>query len=468
MSKGPSKNEIKSATVDDVVLRSHLDKADASEFSFRMAAYTGKNGVKVPIELLDNNLCAPFRQERFDDAIYNYAKKKLAGGASDHYQFSRNDVGDIRRFAMATCKEVQEPLPFRFASEGTLSYVALPFDPLPGDCPNWDKLIGNLTNQQVVRAYIGSLFVRESYRQQYLWIYGKGGDGKGCIGRWLVNVFSSSAVSLGTVRPDDKWFNSSIAFARVVIFADIEKYSYPSSEHFKNLSGGDSISVEEKFKSAYSVKTNFKFLFLSNNLPRLSGDIADQRRAIISEAVRSGFTVEPGFEDRLWVESGAFIAKCLADYAELCPDHKEIPFKDESIEAWTQLKDEPYEEFFADCFVKTADGQGFVTASELNKAVEIRWPQATHGSHAFIMWLKSRNIKKVKMRVKGFPNPVWVYLGIVFSPDTSSLKYRPTRLIYGNEKRSAVPSAFEGHRLTLLKNEAQENIADEIFGSRPE
>lgn len=468
MSKGPSKNEIKSATVDDVVLRSRIDNADGSDFSFRIGAYIGRGGVRVPVELVGNNLCAPFRQERFDDAVYIYAKEKLARGISDHYQFSRNDVADIRRFSIATCMVVAEPMAFRFLSENTLAYVALPFDPLPGDCPNWDKLMGNLTNQQVVRAYIGSLFVRESYRQQYLWIYGAGGDGKGCIGRWLGEIFSSSAVTLNTVRPDDRWFNATIAFARIVIFADIDKQSYPSSDHFKSLSGGDSLSVEEKFKSSYSIKTNFKFLFLSNKLPRLSGDRADQRRAIISEALESGFAVEPGFEAKLWAESGAFIARCLADYYDLCPDHKEIPFKDENIEAWTQLKDEPYEEFFADCFIRTADGDGFVTASELNKAVEIRWPQSTHGSHAFIMWLKSKNIKKAKIRVRGLPNPVWVYLGIVFNPDTSSLKYRPTRLIYGNEKRTAVPSVFEGHRFTLLKNDTVESHADEIMSSRLE
>lgn len=79
--------------------------------------------------------------------------------------------------------------PYAFKSEKAYTFCRIPFDPSNevSHCPTWDRLLENYSNIAAVKMWFGSLFV-ESDRSQYLWLYGKGKNGKST----LSDVISSS------------------------------------------------------------------------------------------------------------------------------------------------------------------------------------------------------------------------------------------------------------------------------------
>jgi hypothetical protein len=68
------------------------------------------------------------------------------------------------------------------------------------------------------------------------------------------------------------------------------------------------------------------------------------------------------------------------------------------------------------------------------------------------MWLKENRIRKVLQRHGKNKEPTRLYLGITYNPDQTSIKYRPSHLIQGQEKRRPMTSEFDKSKFTIIKN----------------
>ncbi len=232
-----------------------------------------------------------------------------------------------------------EDVPYtRWLSEPGYCWRRIPFDLVPDEdltrTPTWSRLLSKIENPKVrveLCAYLWSLIEARAYRQQYVWIYGRGGNGKGCIARFSHRLFGTAShfISFIPDKPNQFW-TAQFVRRRLIVVPDCDKHAFPASGFFKTLTGDDPVNVEGKNKDPYTAILDVMFLFTSNEMPTLSSENADMRRAILVRMEGNG-TWEAGFEEKLWDEAGAFLWHCQRFYRELCPDFGPIPTDETDI-----------------------------------------------------------------------------------------------------------------------------------------
>lgn len=294
----------------------------------------------------------------------------------------------------------------RWLTEEGYCWRRVPFDltPDPGEhmVPTWQKLLTKIESaaaRESMMAWIGSLFFADSYRQQYVWIYGPGGNGKGCIGRFLHGIFGPCSHFLSNVpREPNQFWTAQFLNRRLVVIPDCENHAFPASGLFKTLAGGDPITIEQKHGQPYTAILDAKFLYTSNQLPSLSSENADMRRAILVRMEGNG-TWESDFEAKLWAEGGAFLWHCITTYARLCPDHGPIQTDSEDLLNWVSTLEEVEEVVFEKWF--RVDPAGFVVPGDMAKVLETEWPRRRKPQVEFIKWLeRTHGVRKVRIRLE--------------------------------------------------------------------
>lgn len=348
-------------------------------------------------------------------------------------RYAREDVKDLPE-ALLTARQAKEVLEFwravtapikeipyvRFKSEPGPTFNRLPFD--RGDAfdetltPTWNEIFGRIASPDAASslyAWIGSLFHQSSYRQQYVWIYGGGGNGKGAIARFLHRVFGKAGAHFINHVPSEpnQFWTGQLVNKRLIVLPDCENYHFPTKGLFKSLSGDDPITVEPKQKAPYTALLECKFLFTSNQLPALSSERADLRRPIFVR-LESGGEWSASFEDRLWDEAAAFLTNCLLVYDEACPTHGPIAVDHDASELnnWVSTLEEPFEEFFEEWF--TLDKCGRVTPADMQKVLKSVYTRRGQQLE-FMKWLdRTYQIRKKTVRLPdgGFAKS---YAGII-------------------------------------------------------
>lgn len=252
--------------------------------------------------------------------------------------------------------KVPTPKMYAWPGERGLTFVRLPWEQENKDCPAWESLVDRMSNQQGFMDWIGSLFVEDSSLQDYCYIYGQGGDGKGCINRFLSRVFGKGgyrSVEPPKINGNNGYWAYGLLGARLVAFADCSHAGFVSSGYFKALTGGDPVNVECKYQMPYTAVLNAKYIFFSNEQPKISSEIADIRRIVYCEFEKQG-EYDHAFEDKLWAEGGGFLYHCIAGYKKRYPHRGAIKTGDnEKLELVVESNEEHFQKFFDENFQKT-------------------------------------------------------------------------------------------------------------------
>jgi hypothetical protein len=214
-------------------------------------------------------------------------------------------------------------------SDECVAFHRLNFDPVEIDlpCPQWDLLLNNFTNANAMKMFIGSLFVEDSDRSQYLWIYGKGGNGKSTIAKVLSKALGDFVrFDQPPGKTDDKYWSYGLLGKRLVVLDDCNNYGFVKTSLFKQATGSSKIRVERKFGDSNDADLTCKFLFTSNEKPNISNDAADQRRIIFSSAKnQESFNYDKDFTKHLQAELDNFLSNCILAYQATCSDGRPIP-----------------------------------------------------------------------------------------------------------------------------------------------
>jgi hypothetical protein len=235
-----------------------------------------------------------------------------------------------------------------FKSDECVAFHRLKFDisDIPKPTPNWNILLSNFTNVSAVKMFIGSLFVEDSDRAQYLWLYGKGGNGKSTLAKVLSKSLGEFVRFEQAPPKDDKYWTYGLLGRRLIVLDDCNHYGFVKTGLFKSLTGSSKVRVERKFGDPNDADLNCKFLFTSNEKPAISNDTADQRRIIFSSAKnQESFSFDKDFVKNLISELNDFLIGAVNLYLTHCEDGRPIPTDnsealelaaafDEEIEAW--------------------------------------------------------------------------------------------------------------------------------------
>jgi len=195
-----------------------------------------------------------------------------------------------------------------------LAFSRLPWDFAEGDTPLFDEIMSRCSDSSAAMAFMGSLFVQDSDRQQYLFLHGDGMNGKSTLIRMLGRIFNNSYIAVEPPTANDKFWNWQLIGKRLVAFPDCNDEKWIGSSKFKMLTGGDSVSCQEKGKNAASHLLNCKFIFCSNTKPDISGKMSDLRRVIFCEMSPIGVEPEIEYEEKLWLEAPYIVHKCIQQY----------------------------------------------------------------------------------------------------------------------------------------------------------
>lgn len=276
------------------------------------------------------------------NSIVAYTTKELS--ESRVYSFTVREAEEAAKFWMSLTPPIPEPPMVLFQGEEGLCFRRLEW---PRDCclptPTFDEMMKRISNANALKAFIGSLFVLESYQQQFVWLRGEGGEGKGALMRVLARILGGGFRSLQPPTRDNKHWTQQLMGARLCVFSDCNAVGFPASGLFKSLTGGDSIMIDPKGLTTFNMTLKAKFIFLSNERPTLSSEYADMRRPIYCEITRSSQDHDTNYENKLWQEAGGFISQCLKKYHELSPRHNPIPTDNDLLGDWVNIVEEPFE-----------------------------------------------------------------------------------------------------------------------------
>jgi hypothetical protein len=266
-----------------------------------------------------------------------------------------------------------------------------------------------MTNSDAFCQFIGSLFIEDSYMQQYCFLRGQGGDGKGTIAGWLSKVFGSGYVSQMAPTKNDRFWSSGLVDKRIACLTDNTDHSFLTDGLWMALTGGDEIKVEFKGKQSYTYRNRCKFLVCSQARPRIHAKNAYMRRLIYCELggdTRHTPEQMMAFPGLLWAEGGAFVDFCMKLYAERCPSMGPInaDFDGEMI-SWATVDEGRFEALLEmggfvirsgalredlDLWVKPVEFQAF-----LEKNLGFRQEQIE-----MLEWLDSKGVHRITVRLR--------------------------------------------------------------------
>jgi hypothetical protein len=268
------------------------------------------------------------------EEIARFAVERLGSfpGAAD---MSIKDAEACRDLWVALTPPLEtQPLALAELSTPGLAFRRLPFDAPPDfdgpPPPVLREFLSRCTHADALAAFIGSLFYPESDRQQYVYLYGDGQDGKGTFLRTLFHLLGpEGAVSMAPKEKNDRFYNMRLYGKRLVIYPDCDDFAAFKSPHFKSLTGGDPLYFEPKGEPGFSAIPTCKVIAASNMLPNITGQRADIRRLIFCEVSPfPGETLEARYEEKFLFEAEQMIQYCKGVYEKLCPRHGPIPCGD--------------------------------------------------------------------------------------------------------------------------------------------
>lgn len=287
-------------------------------------------------------------------SVFDEVKKCIAramhGIFRDLLDLTERQIDGAAKYWLSATKSTQLPDLFGWQGSDQLVVRRIPFAFGEGPTPLFDEMMSRFTNSEALMAFIGSLFYPESNMQQYVWMYGKGNDGKGTLSRFLEKILKHLYSSEQAPSFSDRFWTYGVKDARLVVFPDNNNTHFVTSGLFKAFTGGDRIRCEIKGGKVFHIASRAKFLFLSNERPDLSSGTADQRRIIYCQCSSFESGHDSDYEARLWEEGGYFLTKCLKTYEALCPRHGLIPADDKLIREITATNEEHFSAFLENNF----------------------------------------------------------------------------------------------------------------------
>lgn len=275
-----------------------------------------------------------------------------------------------------------------------------------GPTPTWDYLLSKCKiNREALMAFSWGILEPQDELQQYVLLYGRGGDGKGSICRFWQHLLTSSSVGLST--KDNYWIAQCVG-KRLGIFNDVNNTGIIMSSEFKQVTGGDQVTIMNKYEKGYSTTLDTRLILTTNHSLNISSEESNLRRCIYVPMEPSDKIIED-FEKKLWDERSAFLFKSKQMYEKFYNKARKQIEADRSL---VLVQAESYEEYYESIFYKhfELDPKSQVIRREILETVS---KDIKGNRHEY------KNLKEWMIRTLGIKEErllddkrTWVYNGI--------------------------------------------------------
>ena len=286
----------------------------------------------------------------------------------------RNGILDLRSF------KFMGPTPDIFITNIVDDY----YDPVtPANCPNFDNFLFNCYdgNQALINRVweaIGYILTDDINAKCFFLLLGPGDSGKSLLIKLICSFFREDAVCPLMINQFGERFGLSLANGKKLITcADLPKTPLTDSAvaMIKCLTGGDSISYEQKYKDMARFINTAKLIFASN----FPITLVSQDQAFINRIVEIPFLHSvpkdkqvKGLYEILSKEKHAIIHHALNAYRHLrsrnyvfSGDEYLNPIKEQTVVP-TITAESVIQQFFEECC--SSDDSSFVTTETLHTA----------------------------------------------------------------------------------------------------
>lgn len=332
----------------------------AHPFNERLCKHVDNRGEPSFFEVDEDNVARLVSETYVITSITKYVNDQEWGYRNN---FKPTFIDDVKSIFSTWCGLAPElsyyPKSVALKEDPSYCFYRLPWSlntpaKLEG-CELFSELLGRCNNSEALLAWIGSLFVPEAYRQQYVWMYGEGMNGKGTLMRLLHKALGQRAAMFteaGTKnKPVSNFWTSSLIGKRLIMFEDCNNHNFVLTGLFKTLTGNSTIRTEGKNKPERNDPFDGMFMFASNDMPNISSQKSDLRRCIFVEIAPIKGEHDPWYEEQLWQELPKFLAVAVSFYREKCPAYGVIPVDGAVTEALAALNEEWLEAFCERCFI---------------------------------------------------------------------------------------------------------------------
>lgn len=175
--------------------------------------------------------------------------------------------------------------------------------------PAWYEQLSRMTNRLAFMSYMGAIIDPTALPQQYIWLWGKGNDGKSTIIEVLDTLFGQAAMKTEWPDNPNQFFTSQMESRRLLLLDDQKHGHVVRSGLWKSVTGSKTLTIEHKGQSPYVVPNELLVVSASNHRPESSGDRADTRRLIFCECQTHNKVIED-FHKILLQDANPFFSLC--------------------------------------------------------------------------------------------------------------------------------------------------------------
>lgn len=346
-------------------------------------------GNRLPLIVKEDKVCQEVSTEIIAAALARYWRKHYS--TNDALFLNSRKVEQVVTYWLRTSSTIPEPKAIVWQDQDEYCYRRLPFTYNPNAAypALFFELLERMSNKEAFCVFIGSLFYEESNRQQYVWIFGNGNNGKGALSRFLHQALADSYAALSVPQQgNQRFWNHQLLDIRLGFFNECSSPKFPTSAFFKTLTGNDPVSIEAKGQPIITAKIKTKFIFTSNERPALSNETADHRRAIICEIQEFEGTGDPEYEEKLWGQAQDILSYCCAIYEQHVKErgHRAIPVCLDDLRQYSAEEDDHFEAILNDNFILSPDD--YVVASRFGKIMNDAFGKSRYEASQFRAWLK--------------------------------------------------------------------------------
>jgi len=294
-----------------------------------------------------------------------------------------------------------------------LSTIQIPCDWTGKQTPTpiFDRFIETLTSgdkssAKLLLQYMGAVIsnIDGAKFKKALFLVGDGNTGKSRISSILRRILGKENTSERSLkRLSERFGETAVYMKRLIFSSDLSFMKIDQMDRFKELTGGDTISVEFKNREPFDYRFKGLLLFSMNQLPRFGGDRGNHvyDRMLI---IKCGQTIpehlrDPCLEDKLFDEREGIIFKCVTALLPVIANGCRFDVPEEckiNIEEYKEQNSSVIE-FWNECSEPCADGESCVNNSQLFYS-------------CFVIWSKERGLHYISS-FSEFRQEVSAYVG---------------------------------------------------------
>jgi hypothetical protein len=311
--------------------------------------------VKEIIEEFEDGVVRFVGEDAVIDAILCYCSNTLVDGKKySGYLFDHAQAKKAMLFWRSFTTPIAMPKLLLEKSEKGLCFNRLPYNSENDvfKAPLFQEFLSRCDNAKALMIFLGSLFFEDSDRQQYIWMWGQGGDGKGSLIKVLRAIFADQYHSEEGQHVSSRFWTHGLLDKRIVVFPDCNNYMLPLTGIFKMVTGEDPIRVEPKGRNSYTAELRCKVMVVSQQPPQISSQEAEFRRLILCQVQPPGVVLDFSYKDRLMREAPYIIGTCKAAYLDNLLRGGAIPVEREAMELLALEAEVKYETFFNEFLVE--------------------------------------------------------------------------------------------------------------------